>query len=261
MNNLKDIFQIQKVLRDTGYFDINRISKEVVEYVKNNSFPLERVLKRLQSNEPWEYIQGFTYFKGYNFFVNNSVLIPRVETEMLVDLAKENMVGVSNVVDVGTGSGCIITSLYKDILKDNPTLLDVVKFFGTDISNNALTVARSNSEDTDIKIVNTNLIDSLDLDGNTLILANLPYIPTDIYLELDSSVKDFEPRLALDGGFDGLDIYRELLKQIESKSLNFTLLIEFDPRTKDNLIKIFNNYKWKIYQDQYQVERFLMITK
>lgn len=259
MNNLKELHHIQEVLRSSGYFDVQRISNEIQEFVERENISLDSVLERISSNEPWEYINGYAYFKGYNFRVNNHVLIPRPETEVLVDLAKENIADIHNIVDIGTGSGCIITSLFKDLEQETPTLLENIRFIGTDISKDALVVAKENGEETNIEFIQTDLIEGLELEGNTLLLANLPYIPTDIYLELDPSVKDFEPKLALDGGIDGLDIYRELLKQIQFNCIKGILLLEFEPSTQEDIVKLFTNYTCQILKDQYQMERFLKV--
>ena len=179
------------------------------------------------SKKPDQYTQGFTEFYKLKFLVNESVLIPRPETELLVD----NVVNLVNsftrnqktsllVLDIGTGSGNIAISIAKNT--------NNVKIIATDISPKALKVAKLNARfhgvENRITFLKSNLLKGLPRsfgprnDENLIIVANLPYIPTQRITILDSSVKDFEPHLALDGGPDGFDLYRKLFKQIKEKN-------------------------------------------
>ena len=109
-DNLKVLFQIQEVLKNAGYHDVSRIAREVYEYDP-------KAIIRLTSGEPWEYIKGECEFRGSNFLVDPSTLIPRIETEKMVDIALEYLTKntYSTVIDVGTGSGCILISLIKEL--------------------------------------------------------------------------------------------------------------------------------------------------
>jgi release factor glutamine methyltransferase len=258
-NDLQILFQIQKVLRESGYYDISRISNEVLQFHKDTNYPLPDIFKRLQNQEPWEYIQGKVEFCGNEFLVNRSTLIPRIETEKLVDLALQTILDKPNyfkqVIDVGTGSGCILLSLIKSLPNKD------ISFVGTDISKDALRIAEQNAKLNgikDIKFVETNLISDIKLNTPTLILANLPYIPTKDYMVLDSSVKDFEPKTALDGGEDGLKYYHELLQQIGSKK-DLVLIAEIEPSTLDNALELFKQFEVDIVKDIYELNRFLLI--
>ena len=130
-NDLALLYKIQSVLKDSGYHDITRISQEILTYIRSNKILPEEIFNRLLSNEPWEYISGEAEFRGYKLHVNSNVLIPRVETEQIVDIAKENLKGIKNIVDIGTGSGCIAISLAKE-LNNN------ISIYAIDISKNAL---------------------------------------------------------------------------------------------------------------------------
>lgn len=250
-DNLKVIFQIQEVLRKAGYHDISRIAREVYEYDP-------KAVERLSTGEPWEYIKGECEFRGNTFFVNPSTLIPRIETEKMVEIALDLLSkdSYSTVVDVGTGSGCILVSLAKELKKK-----DSINLIGTDISAEALKVAKVNEKrmlkERRIRWVNTNLISDINVTtGNVLVLANLPYIPTQEYLELDSSVKDFEPRGALDGGKDGIKYYRELLKQLKEKSIKGCALFEIEPST----LPLFEEITTvEIIKDLYDRDRFILL--
>ncbi len=179
----------------------------------------QEMVKRRLSGEPLQYILGEQSFYGLTFKVDRRVLIPRPETEALV----ENIVtladahwskeSVLNIADIGTGSGAIAITLAK--LRPNWSVTTV------DISTDALEVARENAtlngvEDR-VTFIHGNCLDPLLVDnGNSsasfhIIVSNPPYISSKDVLQLESQVKDYEPHLALDGGEDGLDFYRRLV--------------------------------------------------
>ena len=247
------LYKIQSVLLDSGYHDISRISQEILTFIETNKIPQEEIFERLLSFEPWEYISGETEFRGHKFHVNSSVLIPRIETEQIVDIAKENLEGIKNIVDIGTGSGCIAISLAKELNNDIP-------IYALDISKSALDVARDNAKLNSVeeKIIfkQNNLLEGLKFESPTLYIANLPYIPTDMYNKLDSSVHDFEPNLALEAGDDGLKYYRELFVQIPKG--NNILIVEIEPSTIENIKKI--KEPIKIVKDFRGLERFLLFN-
>lgn len=257
MNNLKDLYTVQNSLQRSGYHDISRISQEIAQYSQESNIPLSNILKRIESNEPWEYIRGKADFRNIYFHVNPSTLIPRIETEQIVDIAKEEIAKTqyTDIVDVGTGSGCIIISLAKELSSNS------FAYLATDISNDALNIAKDNQigilNKEIIQFVNTDLIEDLEFskESNVLIIANLPYIPTYMYKDLDKSVKDFEPRTALDGGEDGLIYYDKLFEQIKSKNLRCTVILEIEPSTLDN----FSYLNPIVFEDQYNQKRFLLI--
>jgi release factor glutamine methyltransferase len=267
-SNLKELHLIQKSLKESGYFDISRISKEIQEYSQKEKVPLLSILKRIENNEPWEYIKGESEFHGVKFMVNKNTLIPRVETEQLVDIAlnilKENG-PFENVIDVGTGSGCIIIFLAKILRKKKD-----IKFFATDKSLKALEVAEKNSVlhkvNEKVSFLKDNLIEELGIKGDSLIIANLPYIPKKMYRNLEKSVLEYEPREALEGGKNGLKYYEELLEQIKDKFLEeykTDLLIEIEPSTLEDLKEIIKKYYHKAtiktFKDFRNQDRFVLI--
>ncbi len=259
--DLKTLFYIQEVLKESGYYDISRISKEIFDFSKTKSTELELILDRIRQQEPWEYIRGYAYFRGERYIVNRNTLIPRIETEQLVDIAisliKEN--SYSKVFDIGTGTGCIIISLAKEI--DNRE--NRISFVAADISTHALDIAKQNASNLKVKNINfksENLINKSWLSNESLIIANLPYIPSKMYQELQPSVKDYEPKIALEGGRDGLSYYKKLFSIIEKSEKEVDLLIEIEPTTLSAFKKILENKQIKkIYKDYRGKKRFLLI--
>lgn len=259
--DLKTLFYIQEVLKESGYYDISRISKEIFDFSQVESVELELILDRIRQQEPWEYIRGYAYFRGERYIVNRNTLIPRIETEQLVDIAisliKEN--SYSKVFDIGTGTGCIIISLAKEI--DNRE--NRISFVATDISTHALDIAKQNASNLKVKNINfksENLINKFWLSNESLIIANLPYIPSKMYQELEPSVKDYEPKIALEGGRDGLSYYKKLFSIIEKSEKEVDLLIEIEPTTLSAFKKILENKQIKkIYKDYRGKKRFLLI--
>lgn len=174
---------------------------------------------------PKQYQQGYTEFYKLKFFLTPDVLIPRPETELLVDevlsiirdawLVEEKTHPLT-VIDVGTGSGCIAIS----IAKNAPN----AKIIATDISEKALEVAKKNAQfhkvENQIIFLKADLLSWLHPKGVNskldVIVTNLPYIPTARLMYIDPMVRDFEPKVALDGGRDGFELYRKLLKQLAS---------------------------------------------
>jgi len=171
------------------------------------------VARRVQ-REPLAYILGHQEFYGLDFLVDPRVLIPRHETETLVLLALQRIQRVPRaspvVVDVGTGSGAIALALARH--------LDA-RILATEISEDALAVARLNAERLNlvecVEFRQGDLLAALDQPIDVLV-ANLPYIPSARFTQLPREVRAYEPRLALDGGDDGLVVFRRLLAQLEA---------------------------------------------
>jgi len=265
-SNLKLLFQIQTILQKAGYPDFRRISLEVIEYLDEKDIQQKSELfKRLESGEPWEYIKGYIEFCGNNFKVNNQTLIPRVETEQLVYetlkiLERDN--DIKNILDVGTGTGCIPISISKK-------LSNKYSFIATDLSRNALNIAKVNESNIlnkkNIKWIKTNLISGIKITSPTLITTNLPYIPSKQYQKLDKSVKDFEPRMALEGGQKGYELYEELFNQINKKKVNVKyLILETESSIFSETLQLTKEYfrdaKIESQKDIYDRKRFILIS-
>lgn len=200
--------------------------------------------KKVAEGYPLEYAVGYTSFLGYRFFVNESVLIPRPDTEHLVITAERYIKKQSRVLDLCTGSGCISVTLkirYPDIA-----------IVALDISSDALGIASKNAQYhlVDVDFVQSDLLNDIK-DQFDIIITNPPYIPTDTIKKLEKEIS-FEPQLALDGGKDGMNFYRKIESSLERNlSDNGILIAEIerqDRRTIPILFEIFS--KWSISIDE-----------
>ena len=172
---------------------------------------LAKMLEKRNQHIPVQQITGEAWFMGYPFFVNENVLIPRMDTEVLVEAVLTRLPAVPvtengkrRVLDMCTGSGCILLSL----LKEEKGLLGT----GADISEKALLVARENADrlECEAQFIFSDLWENIE-DTYEIIVSNPPYIVRNVISTLDTEVKDHEPVLALDGGEDGLDFYRKII--------------------------------------------------
>lgn len=173
----------------------------------------EDMVKRRLLGEPVAYVTGGWEFYGLPFIVTPDVLIPRMDTEVLVDAAIESLQGRkmdARVLDLCCGSGCIGCAIAHE--------LPATRIVGVDISRKALDVCRKNTEQN--RVSARFICMQADAKGSPpmgigtfdLIVCNPPYIPVGELMTLDPSVRDYEPLWALDGGEDGLDFYRGVLK-------------------------------------------------
>lgn len=235
-----------------------------------------QLFTRLKTGEPLPYILGHWEFFGLDFDVNENVLIPRPETELLVEKAisfLKNNPDKRNVIDVGTGSGVIAISIAKHIPD--------AKIIATDISPKAIQVAKRNAfkhnVENQIEFIECDLL-PLDsgqwtADGESrsavhrlssinLICANLPYIPTKTLHGLEVYGK--EPTLALDGGEDGLDLYRKLFLLATQYNINPSAwLCEFEEAQGKSITNLahefFNDATVNVYQDLADKDRLIEI--
>ena len=166
----------------------------------------EIALKKRAEHIPLQYIVGETEFMGLRFKVNSSVLVPRQDTETLVEEALKVIEPGMKVLDLCTGSGCIIISILHNIVN--------VEGDAVDISRQALNVAIENAKLNDV-VVNFERSDLFDNVTGTydVIVSNPPYIPTAQVLKLMPEVQNFEPMEALDGKEDGLFFYRRIIQE------------------------------------------------
>jgi release factor glutamine methyltransferase len=191
---------------------------------------IRELVRRRGKGEPVAYITGTREFYGRAFRVTPDVLVPRPDTETLVQHAVallRNRTGAApRVADLGTGSGCIAITLAAEIPDASVT--------ATDINPAALEVARANAValGVDVTVVDGSWADALD-GSFDLIVSNPPYVTTDELEAVDRDVRDFEPRDALLGGDDGLDAYRALLNSVRDHVTAARVMLEVDPRHAD----------------------------
>jgi len=170
------------------------------------------LIARCAAGEPLAYVVGHTEFYTLDLLIDHRALIPRPETELLVEIAlnkcQDSSIRPMKVVDVGTGAGCIVIALAVN--------LPSVHFMAIDNSAEALELARVNAQrqcvDSHIQFLCGDLLAPVagSVDG---IVANLPYVTTNEWYNLPRNIRDYEPRAALDGGIDGLDLIRRLIAQ------------------------------------------------
>lgn len=220
-------------------------------------------LDRLTQNIPLAQIISLKRFYDVDFIVNKHVLIPRQESEELIDLVASDIKShdkFSKIADIGTGSGCIGLILAKKFPQK--------KLFLIDNSKNALRVARQNTDrlNLDVKILFGNLLLPLKKSLPDLIVANLPYLSRKIYAQSPVSVRKFEPKSALYGGSDGLDPYRRLFKQIKKyyRKKFPSIWLEISPeqvkKLQTEVNKIFPKAKTKFLKDLSKRFRFAHIS-
>jgi release factor glutamine methyltransferase len=232
---------------------------------KDKSDLISSVLKRRVSGEPIQYILGKTEFMGLKFKVAPCVFIPRPETEVLVETAIKMVHGsrskVQSILDLGTGSGCIAISLAK--------FMRNVRVIATDISNEALEIAKQNAllNNAEVNFLQSNLFANCELRtmNYELIVSNPPYIAA---TEIDSLQPElqYEPRVALDGGKDGLEFYRKIISLSPYYLKRDGLLImEMGFCQKGAIKNIFQNSKKfeiiEIVKDYNNIERVVVARK
>ena len=231
--------------------------------LKNNDIKkFNNYLIRRYKKEPMAYILGYKHFWKYKFLINKSVLIPRPDTELVIEetlkyLPTENS---KKILDVGTGSGCIVVSLLKERPKCIATAID--------ISKNAINVAKTNAKlhqlENKINFINID-IDKYKSNNYDLIISNPPYIKSIELNRLDDDIKLHEPMLALSGGFDGLiNLRKVIIKSKKLLKINGKLILEIGHRQKNQCLKILNKngyYINKVSKDLSGKDRCVVSTK
>lgn len=205
------------------------------------NFKLQRLFRLRAKGVPIAYLTGHKEFFGFDFIVNKHTLVPRPDTEILVEnvlsvIAMNEVTKQSILIDIGTGSGCIPIAIQKTLKQKNSSLS--LETFATDISKNALKIAKRNSQryKTDITFLQGNLLEpilknqkllSLISNSQIILTANLPYL-TQTQFEQERSIQH-EPHSALVAEDNGLALYKTLLGQIKQSGLSLTAWFEIDP--------------------------------
>ena len=232
------------------------------ELKKKNIKSFDYLVKRRKKGEPIAYLIKRKEFWKQNFYINQNVLIPRPDTELLVEetLKLFNVNSKLNMLDIGTGSGCILLSILKE--RRN--------FFGTgiDISKKAINVARFNAKmhqlSNRVKFYNSD-VDKFLIGKYDLVVSNPPYIKRQDLKYLEVDVKGFEPKLALDGGKDGFSKITKVISKTSTllkKKGRFILEIGFGQKKKIlNILKQNNFFINKVVKDYGKNDRCVISTK
>jgi release factor glutamine methyltransferase len=231
------------------------INKFSIDYFKS-------MIDERSKGKPIAYLIGKKDFWNYQFKINKNVLIPRPDTELLIEHAlklTKHKKGL-RLLDIGVGSGCILLSILKE-KKD---------FFGTgiDISKNALELCKINAFSLGlhnrVKFFKTN-VDNFNYGKYDLIVSNPPYISQIDLKNLDKEVVDFEPKLSLDGGLDGLSIIKKVINKASKLiKINGKLILEIGFDQKYKIKKILSNngfYINKVLKDYAKNDRCIISTK
>lgn len=242
----------------TGLSKIQLIQSQDAEFSNADSEIFHSLIQKRASHFPIAYLIGEKEFYSMNFHVNPSVLIPRPETEILIDwFGKEIGNRDVSVCDVGTGSGAIAITFKKQFPRIHVTALD--------ISEKSLAIAKKNAErhGVEIEFLCSNLLENIEKKFD-VVVANLPYIPESDLPGLSRDVT-FEPKLALDGGPDGLNLYRQLIPQLKKNlSSNGHVFVEYGMGQTEELKNIFLNQGFsnlEVQKDYAGIDRHMHAMK
>ena len=253
-----EILMAKALDKDREYIILNHnevLNKENLEYFK-------KLVYERATRKPIAYLLNKKFFWKSEFYVNKNTLIPRPDTEIIIEqiLKYTKNKNYLNILDIGVGSGCILLSVLKE--RKN--------FYGTgiDISRNTLDICKMNAKklflSKRVKFFKSN-VDKFATGKYDLIVSNPPYIKTCDLRYLESDVIKFEPKLALDGGLNGLSVIRKVIKkssELLKKNGKFILEIGFDQKNK--VIKLLNNKGFYInntVKDLANKDRCIISTK
>ena len=235
-SKLKSRLLMQYVLNETRQYVI---VNDMENLEKNKEKQYFEGIKILKKGIPIEHITHQKEFMKLNFFVDKNVLIPRQDTEILVEevikIAKR--INAKKILDLCTGSGAIAVSLAKYLPQTEITAID--------ISNDALKIAKknavSNNVENQITFISSDMFTNLNEEKFDIIVSNPPYIKTNVIKELDIQVKN-EPYIALDGGEDGLDFYKKIINEsYQYLKCNGYLCLEIGFDQKFDVIELIEN--------------------
>ncbi len=253
-----ELLMAKAVNKDRKYVLLNFYKK----LNKKKLFNFKKLIQKRSKRKPVAYLTNKKFFWKSDFFVNYGTLIPRPETELIV----ENVLNLTknkhkiNILDIGIGSGCILLSILNE-RKD---------FYGTgiDLSQNSLNISKINANNLNVssrlKLFKTD-VDKFFLGKYDLIVSNPPYINNYNIKYLEKDVSKFEPKLALDGGLDGLAVFRKVIKKsskLIKKNGKLILEIGFNQKTKViNLLKKEGFYINRTQKDLSRHDRCIISTK
>ncbi|MBT4384930.1 peptide chain release factor N(5)-glutamine methyltransferase [Candidatus Peregrinibacteria bacterium] len=215
---------------------------------------------KIKEGVPVAYLINEKEFYGLNFYVDERVLVPRGETERLVDYILDRAHDSARVLELGTGSGAIAVSLKKTKPKFELT--------ATDVSKDALKVATKNCalHDVDLTLLESDLLEKVPHEDYDVLVANLPYIGVETNNFISENVKQHEPHTALFGGSDGLALYEKLFKQINDQERAFKLILGEIGFTQGRGIealarKHLSHYEFSLCRDYQDLDRHFILER
>jgi len=253
-----EILMSQVIKKDREYLILNlnqKINGKAYKYYHD-------LINERSKGKPIAYITGKKFFWKHEFYIDQNVLIPRPETELIIEyvLKKYKNKTKLRLLEIGVGSGCVLLS----ILDEKKNFLGT----GIDLTNKCLKICNNNAIKIGIKNrlkLHKSDIDNFNLGKYDLIISNPPYIKKIDLKYLDTDVKDFEPKMALDGGLEGLSEIRKVIKKsselIKKKGI---LILEIAFNQKNDVKKLLNNkgfYINKVLKDYANKDRCIISTK
>src|SRR6056300_948795 len=246
-----------KVLNESREHIVLKLNKDIakIDYDK-----FQNMVNQRSEGKPIAYLVNKKFFWKYEFYVNEHVLIPRTDTELIIEQVLKIYKNKINFLDIGSGSGCILLSILKERKNFQAT--------GVDISNHALKVCNTNAfklgVKNRVKLYNSD-IDKFVLGKYDLIISNPPYIKNLDLKYLDKDVIKFEPKLALDGGLDGISEIRKVIKK-SSELIKYggKLILEIaynQTREVKKLLKKNGFYTNSVVKDLARNDRCIISTK
>ena len=236
--------------------DLDYLKKYIKEYNLDDIF-YNKCLKELSKGRPIQYIIGEVNFYGYNFKVNENVLIPRFETEFLVDiiLKKLPLNFSGSILDVGTGSGCIAISVAKKLINS--------KVIGIDISHEAINIANKNKDINNVSNVDFKVEDIFNVENFNnidVIISNPPYVSFDEEVGMETK---YEPQNAIFADDNGLAFYKEIINKLKNnnsvKHVFFEIGMYQAQAIKNYCEEHLSNFEINIYKDLANKYRYIYI--
>jgi release factor glutamine methyltransferase len=253
-----EILLSKSINKDKKYIILN--SKEVLNSKQLDSFI--NYINRRKNGEPIAYLTNKKEFWKDEFYVNKNVLIPRPDTEMIIEQVIKTYSERSQlqVLDIGTGSGCILLS----IIKERPNSYGT----GIDISRKSINISKINAKQLNltnrVKFIHSS-VDNFNIGKYDLIVSNPPYIKLSSLKYLEKDIVSFEPKLALNGGFDGFSKIRKVITKTSAlikKKGKFILEIGFNQKNKvKEILKEKGFYVNKVIKDYGKNDRCIISTK
>lgn len=254
---LKDENEIELILMHVLGYNKKSELKEAKRIGSDKASKAIEMAKRRKNGEPLQHILSSACFWGYEIKVDKTVLIPRMDTEILVDAALDVIKNLSaekeeiSVLDLCTGSGAVAIATKNELSKylDEKAYKTKIIVDATDISQDALLLAKENAifNNADITFYSGDLFEPLSAKVYDVIIANPPYISSMDIENLDAEVKDYEPKIALDGGEDGLDYYRRIRAEVSTFLTDKGYLFLEVGKGQSEEVK-------KMYEDEFDVE-------